>query len=248
MVNNKKKRSRWTCLSQSLGLCMRSERKSPGLFDCKGSVLSPLAFHSLPCCHCRGAPCAVVLGKRWAPGAGGEWNDGIGQPPAPGRVSPAPSPSAEAFTLADESPSHSLDAVQTAVFSLGLGVCETVCELFRKGTSVCCSTFGPLDISSVGFLSWAFWAHLSGGIPRAQGVSSLRWHPKAQGISSLWWRPRAQGISSLWWHPRGQGVGCGALTLHSSGRSAGFPRSLPTESLCQGRDLLRFLPSSVWPF
>lgn len=72
--NNRKKRSRWTCLSQSLGLCMRSERKSPGLFDCKGSILSPLAFHSQPCCHCKGAPCAVVLEKRWVPGwpGGGE--------------------------------------------------------------------------------------------------------------------------------------------------------------------------------
>ena len=32
--------------------------------------------------------------------------------------------------------------------------------------------------------------------------------------------------------PRGQGVRCGALILHSSRRSTGFPRSLPTVSYC----------------
>lgn len=94
------------------------------------------------------------------------------------------------------SPLHSLDASQTAVLSLGLGVCEVVCERFKKETSVSDSTLGPLDIISVSFLSQAFWG------------------------SSLWWR--SQGPGCQMWGPN----------LHSSRRSAGFPRSLPTVSYC----------------
>ena len=115
-------------------------------------------------------------------------------PPSPGRVSPAPSPSAEAFTLADESPSQPR-CFANAVLSLGLGVCEVVCEPFKKKTSVSDSTLGPLDITSVSFLSQAFWG--SSLWWRSQGPGCQMWGPNPSFLQEKHWIPKVPPYCEL---------------------------------------------------
>jgi len=67
-------------------------------------------------------------------------------------------------------------------------VSEIVCEPFKRGIPVSYSTFGPLDISAVGFLSRSFLGLISLVKITGVRVPDVEHQPLAPLIEALYWR------------------------------------------------------------